>query len=41
VPVEFEQLMGNDPLDVDYEVAGGEERYRAMPGIAFHRDPWG
>ncbi len=39
-PVEFEQFMGNDPLDRDYEMTGREARYRAMPGIAFHRDPW-
>jgi uncharacterized protein len=29
-PVEFEQLMGNEPLDLDYEVMGGEERYRSV-----------
>jgi hypothetical protein len=39
-PVEFEQFMGNDPLDLDYEMTGREEPYRAMPGIAFRSDPW-
>jgi uncharacterized DUF497 family protein len=28
--LEFEQLMRNDPIDLDYEVTGGEERYRSV-----------
>jgi uncharacterized protein len=27
---EFEQVMRNDPLDRDYEVANDEERFRAV-----------
>jgi len=29
-PAEFEELMKNDPLDLDYEVVNGEERYRSV-----------
>ena len=29
-PAEFEQLMNNDPLDLDYVVIDGEERYRSI-----------
>jgi uncharacterized DUF497 family protein len=29
-PAEFEQVMYNDPLDLDYEVIDGEERYRSV-----------
>lgn len=29
-PAEFEQVLGNDPLDLDYEVVSGEERYRSV-----------
>lgn len=29
-PAEFEQLMTNDPLDLDYVVIDGEERYRSI-----------
>jgi uncharacterized DUF497 family protein len=29
-PAEFEQVMRNDPLDLDYEATDGEERYRAV-----------
>ena len=29
-PTEFEQVMCSDPLDLHYEVIGGEERYRAV-----------
>ena len=27
-PAEFEQLLNNDPLDLDYELIDNEERYR-------------
>ena len=27
---EFEQVLNNDPLDLDYEVIDGEERYRSI-----------
>jgi uncharacterized DUF497 family protein len=27
---EFEELMNNDPLDLDYDVINGEERYRSV-----------
>jgi len=30
MPAEFEQVMKNDPLDLDYDVIGGEERYRSV-----------
>jgi hypothetical protein len=29
-PAEFEQVLNNDPLDLDYEVIDGEERYRSI-----------
>lgn len=29
-PVEFEQVMYNDPLDTDYQVTDDEERYRLV-----------
>jgi len=29
-PAEFEQAMNNDPLDLDYESTGNEERYRSI-----------
>ncbi len=29
-PAEFEQLLDNDPVDLDYEVIGKEERYRSV-----------
>jgi uncharacterized DUF497 family protein len=29
-PAEFEQVLNNDPLDLDYEVIDGEERYRSV-----------
>ena len=29
-PSEFEQLLNNDPLDLDYEWIGNEERYRSV-----------
>jgi uncharacterized DUF497 family protein len=29
-PVEFEQLLNNDPMDLDYEVVDGEKRYRSV-----------
>jgi hypothetical protein len=29
-PAEFEQLIGNEPLDLAYEVIGNEERYRSV-----------
>ena len=28
-PTEFEQVMNNDPLELDYELIDNEERYRA------------
>jgi hypothetical protein len=28
--VEFEQLLNNEPLDLDYEKIDGEERYRSV-----------
>jgi hypothetical protein len=30
MPVEFEQVMNNDPLDLDCDVVNEEERYRAV-----------
>ena len=30
MPAEFEQVMNNDPLDMDYEVVDNEERYRSV-----------
>jgi uncharacterized DUF497 family protein len=29
-PGEFEQLLNNDPMDLDYETIDGEERYRSV-----------
>jgi uncharacterized protein len=29
-PAEFEQVLNNDPLDMDYDVINGEERYRSV-----------
>jgi uncharacterized DUF497 family protein len=29
-PAEFEQAMNNDPLELDYEWIGDEERYRSV-----------
>ena len=29
-PAEFEQLLNNDPLDLDYELIDNEERYRTL-----------
>lgn len=29
-PVETEQALSNDPVDIDYEVIDGEERYRSV-----------
>jgi uncharacterized protein len=29
-PIEFEQLLHNDPLDVDYVSINSEERYRSV-----------
>ena len=29
-PAEFEQVLNNDPLDLDYEVIDGDERYRSV-----------
>ncbi len=29
-PAEFEQLLNNDPLDLDYELIDNEERYRSV-----------
>ena len=29
-PAEFEEVLRNDPLDLDYEVISGEERYRSV-----------
>jgi uncharacterized DUF497 family protein len=29
-PAEFEQSMKNNPLDLDYDVINGEERYRSV-----------
>jgi len=30
VPDEAEQLLGNDPVDVDFGVVHGEDRYRSV-----------
>jgi uncharacterized DUF497 family protein len=30
VPAEFEQLLNNDPVDLDFEVVDNEERYRSV-----------
>ncbi|MGA2593275.1 MAG: BrnT family toxin [Bryobacteraceae bacterium] len=29
-PAEFEQALNSDPLDLDYQVIDGEERYRSV-----------
>jgi uncharacterized DUF497 family protein len=29
-PAEFEQVLSNEPLDLDYELIDSEERYRAV-----------
>jgi uncharacterized DUF497 family protein len=29
-PAEFEQVLYNNPLDRDYQLTGGEERYRSV-----------
>jgi hypothetical protein len=29
-PAEFEQVLNNDPLDLDYELIDEEERYRSV-----------
>jgi uncharacterized DUF497 family protein len=29
-PAEFEQMLNNDPLDLDYDLIDGEERYRSV-----------
>jgi uncharacterized DUF497 family protein len=29
-PSEFEQLLSNDPVDLDYELVGSEARYRSV-----------
>ena len=29
-PTEFEQVLNNDPLDLDYELIDEEERYRSV-----------
>ncbi len=29
-PAEFEQLILNDPVDVDYDIINGEQRYRSV-----------
>ena len=29
-PAEFEQVLNNDPLDLDYDVIDGEDRYRSI-----------
>ena len=29
-PHEFEQLIANQPLDLEYDLAGGEERYKSL-----------
>ncbi len=30
MPAEFEQVLNNDPLDLDYGAMDGEERYRSV-----------
>jgi uncharacterized DUF497 family protein len=42
-PAEFEQVLNGDPLDLDYEVIDGEERYRSVGltnGGRFLRVAW-
>jgi hypothetical protein len=29
-PTEFEQVLNNNPLDLDYELTDNEERYRSV-----------
>jgi uncharacterized DUF497 family protein len=29
-PIEFEQVLNNNPLDLDYELTDNEERYRSV-----------
>ena len=29
-PAEFEQLLNNDPVDLDFDLIGNEERYRSV-----------
>ena len=29
-PAEFEQLLNNDPVDLNFELIGNEERYRSV-----------
>ena len=29
-PADFEQVLNNDPLDLDYEAIDGEKRYRSV-----------
>ena len=29
-PVEFEEMLNNDPLDLDYDLIDDEERYRSV-----------
>jgi uncharacterized protein len=29
-PAEFEQVLNSDPIDLDYALIGGEERYRSV-----------
>ena len=29
-PIEFEQALNNDPLDLDFDVINGEQRYRSV-----------
>ncbi|MCZ2073647.1 MAG: BrnT family toxin [Bryobacterales bacterium] len=29
-PAEFEQVLNNDPIDVAFDLTGGEERYRSV-----------
>jgi len=30
MPAEFEQVLNNDPIDLDYRLIDGEERYRSV-----------
>lgn len=29
-PAEFEQVLNNDPIDLDFDLIGDEERYRSV-----------
>jgi uncharacterized DUF497 family protein len=29
-PADFEEMLNNDPLDLDYDVIDGEDRYRSI-----------